>query len=164
MAAEAPVKEPWPDGNDGSAVVHHVDRQMMVTLRQTLFLWSPAHREWNAVSRSPTPPPAGRRTGTTAFRQTRLGTPLGHRNVTRSFDRWRARAGVPHLPIHDLRHTHASLLIASGPDPRLVAERLGHASVAFTLQTHGHLWPGRQEPVLAHLPALVGGPQCERPP
>lgn len=97
-------------------------------------------------------------------RQTRLGTPLGHRNVTRSFDRWRARAGVPHLPIHDLRHTHASLLIASGPDPRLVAVRLGHASVAFTLQTYGHLWPGRQEPVLAHLPALVGGPQCERPP
>ena len=68
MAAEAPVKEPWPDGNDGPAVVHHVDRQMMmVTLRQTLFLWSPAHREWNAVSRSPTPPPVGRRTGTTAW-------------------------------------------------------------------------------------------------
>lgn len=95
--------------------------------------------------------------------QTRLGTPLGHRNVARSFDRLQAQAGVSRLRIHDLRHTHASLLIASGADPRLVAERLGHGSVAFTLQTYGHLWPGRQEAVLAHLPPLAGGPPPDRP-
>jgi integrase len=86
--------------------------------------------------------------------QTQVGTPFLHRNVARLFQTLQRQAGVPIIPFHALRHTHASLLIAHGADPKLVSERLGHASVAFTLQIYGHLWPGRQREVLAHLPRL----------
>ncbi|MFU8842139.1 MAG: tyrosine-type recombinase/integrase, partial [Nitriliruptoraceae bacterium] len=43
---------------------------------------------------------------------------------------------------HDLRHTHASL--AAGVNPKVVSERLGHSSVAFTLDTYAHVMPGMQ--------------------
>lgn len=46
---------------------------------------------------------------------------------------------------HDLRHFHASLLIADGLSPRAVADRLGHADVAETLRTYAHLWPSDQQ-------------------
>jgi len=86
--------------------------------------------------------------------QTRVGTPFRHRNVVRLLRRLERAAGVPPIRFHDLRHTHASLLIAHGADPRLVADRLGHAQVAFTLQVYSHLWPNRQADLLRHLPAF----------
>jgi len=43
--------------------------------------------------------------------------------------------------LHDLRHTSASLLLASGADPKLISSRLGHSSVAFTMDTYAHLMP-----------------------
>ena len=43
-----------------------------------------------------------------------------------------------------MRHTHASILIASGVDIKTVSARLGHASASFTLDTYGHLLPGNQ--------------------
>jgi len=43
-----------------------------------------------------------------------------------------------------MRHTHCSLLIASGLDIKTVSARMGHASTAFTLDTYGHLLPGNQ--------------------
>jgi len=43
-----------------------------------------------------------------------------------------------------LRHTHATQLLATGTNPRVVSERLGHANVAFTLQVYGHVLPGQQ--------------------
>jgi integrase len=46
---------------------------------------------------------------------------------------------------HELRHTHASLLLQAGEHAKVVSERLGHSSVAFTLDTYGHLMPGMEE-------------------
>jgi site-specific recombinase XerD len=43
------------------------------------------------------------------------------------------------MRIHDLRHSAAAILIAQGVDARSISELLGHTSVAFTLQTYGHL-------------------------
>ena len=43
------------------------------------------------------------------------------------------------MRIHDLRHSAAAILIAQGVDARSISELLGHSSVAFTLQTYGHL-------------------------
>jgi integrase len=88
--------------------------------------------------------------------QTAVGTAFRHRNTNRLLLQLQRQAGVAPIRFHDLRHTHASLLIAAGADPRLVAERLGHTQVAFTLQVYGHLWPGRQAEVLTGLPALDG--------
>ncbi|MEX2621576.1 MAG: site-specific integrase [Egibacteraceae bacterium] len=52
--------------------------------------------------------------------------------------------GLPKIRLHDLRHTHASLLLARSAHPKIVSERLGHHSVAFTLDTYAHVMPGMQ--------------------
>lgn len=44
--------------------------------------------------------------------------------------------------LYDLRHTHASLLIAEGVHPKKIAERLGHASIKLTMDLYGHLFEG----------------------
>ncbi len=49
------------------------------------------------------------------------------------------------MRLHDLRHAHASHLIADAVSPKVVQERLGHSSVQFTLQVYGHLLPGQQQ-------------------
>jgi integrase len=46
--------------------------------------------------------------------------------------------------LHDLRHTHATLLLKSGANPKVVSERLGHASAAFTMDVYSHVLPGLQ--------------------
>lgn len=55
------------------------------------------------------------------------------------------KAGVPHVRLHDLRHTHASLMLKQGVHPKIVSERLGHSSVTITLDTYSHIMPGLQE-------------------
>ena len=55
------------------------------------------------------------------------------------------QAGLHHIRIHDLRHTHATLLLKAGVHPKIVSERLGHASVAVTLDLYSHVLPGLQE-------------------
>jgi integrase len=54
------------------------------------------------------------------------------------------RPGVRVIRLHDLRHTHASLLIAAGVPVKVVSERLGHASPTFTIETYQHVLPGMQ--------------------
>jgi integrase len=51
------------------------------------------------------------------------------------------RSGLDGLRIHDLRHTAVALWIAAGANPKEVAARAGHASVSFTLDRYGHLYP-----------------------
>ena len=60
-------------------------------------------------------------------------------------DRACAVAGVKRVRFHDLRHTHATLLLASGTNIKAVSARLGHSSVAFTLDVYGHVIPGMDE-------------------
>lgn len=64
-------------------------------------------------------------------------------------DMWVARRAVvgskPGEGWHQLRHYHASLLIAAGMSPVAVAARLGHASVTETMETYAHLWPTDDE-------------------
>jgi integrase len=54
-------------------------------------------------------------------------------------------AGVPEIRFHDLRHTHATLLLAAGEHVKVVSERLGHASVQITLNTYAHVLPTMQK-------------------
>ena len=51
------------------------------------------------------------------------------------------KAGLPRIRVHDLRHSHASLLIKIGFSAREIADRLGHESVKTTLDTYAHLYP-----------------------
>src|SRR5690349_7133701 len=60
---------------------------------------------------------------------TSTGSPISPRNFIRQFKKALSNAGLPDISVHDLRHSHASLLLASGVNPKLVQERLGHASI-----------------------------------
>ncbi|MCB0951168.1 MAG: site-specific integrase [Microthrixaceae bacterium] len=60
------------------------------------------------------------------------------------FDRTVARIKVPVISLHDLRHTHATLLLKAGVHVKVVSERLGHANVAFTMNVYQHILPGMQ--------------------
>jgi integrase len=68
------------------------------------------------------------------------GTPINSGNLVRFFQRLSRAAGVPVIRIHDLRHTHASLLAFKGVPATVIADRLGHTNVAFTLQTYTHVY------------------------
>ena len=48
------------------------------------------------------------------------------------------------IRVHDLRHSHASLLIEQGIQPNIVQERLGHEKIETTLRTYSHLYPNKQ--------------------
>jgi integrase len=61
----------------------------------------------------------------------------------------------PRIWLHDLRHTHASLLLAAGVHPKVVSERLGHASVAMTMDVYNHTIPALQESAAALFATLV---------
>jgi len=56
-----------------------------------------------------------------------------------------ARSGVEVIRLHDARHTHASLMLKVGTHPKIVQERLGHASIQITLDTYSHVAPGLQQ-------------------
>jgi integrase len=90
----------------------------------------------------------------------RDGAPVHPDTFSKLFDRLVARAGLPVLSLHDLRHTHATLLLAAGVPVKVVSERLGHASPAFTMATYQHLLPGMQAEAAATFARLVdeGGP------
>jgi integrase len=74
------------------------------------------------------------------------GGPLDTHNLTqRGFPRLLERAGLPRIRFHDLRHTAATLLLIKGVHPRLVADMLGHSTVAITLDTYSHVVEGLHE-------------------
>ena len=54
------------------------------------------------------------------------------------------RRGLPPIRFHDLRHAHATLMLLQGVHPKVVSERLGHASVGITLDTYSHVLPTMQ--------------------
>lgn len=73
------------------------------------------------------------------------GTPRTPSTVTQQFRRFASRAGLSGVRRHDLRHTHASLMLQQGTDIKTISTRLGHSSVAFTMDTYAHLLPGMQK-------------------
>lgn len=63
----------------------------------------------------------------------------------------------PAIRLHDLRHTHATLLLKTGVPVKVVSERLGHGSVMITLETYAHVMPGMQAEAAATFAALMAG-------
>lgn len=83
------------------------------------------------------------------------GAPWYPDGVSQVFDRLVSRLDVRRIRFHDLRHTHASHLLAAGVNAKVVSERLGHSSVSFTLDTYAHVMPGQQAEAAAAAAALV---------
>jgi site-specific recombinase XerC len=73
--------------------------------------------------------------------QARAGTPVDPRDDFREFRKLLARAGLPPVRLHDLRHTAASLLLAQNVPARVVMEILGHSQIALTMNTYSHVAP-----------------------
>jgi len=85
------------------------------------------------------------------------GGPLRKSNLTRrSFKPLLKRAGLRPIRFHDLRHTAASLMLAANVHPKIVQERLGHASIAMTLDVYPHLIPSLQREAAAKLDGILG--------
>jgi integrase len=88
---------------------------------------------------------------------TSKGTPINPNNVTRSFDRLVKLAGLPKIRVHDLRHTSATLLLKQGVPPKVVSERLGHATVSTTLDLYSHVLPDMQADAAKRITELFTG-------
>ena len=74
--------------------------------------------------------------------------------LPRALDKGANAAGLPHIRVHDLRHSHASLLIEQGFSPLVIKERLGHENIQTTLDTYSHLYPTKQSEIAERLEML----------
>jgi integrase len=84
------------------------------------------------------------------------GQPLQPNSLTHEFVRLSGKASdLPRIRFHDLRHTHATHLLASGVHPKVAQERLGHSSVVITLDLYSHVLPGMQEDAAAKVDAAI---------
>lgn len=72
------------------------------------------------------------------------GQPLMPQSLTHEFSRFIASTMLPRVRFHDLRHTHATQLLASGVHPKIAQERLGHANIGTTLDLYSRVMPGMQ--------------------
>ncbi len=91
-----------------------------------------------------------------------VGTPVESKKLHEAFTRICKRAGVPRIRPYDLRHTSASLLLAAGVHPKIVAERLGHANVNLTLSTYSHVLPGLQQDAAETLERMLRNAPARR--
>jgi len=81
--------------------------------------------------------------------------PLLPDTVTATWIKIVRRAGYPGVRFHDIRHSHASLLLTQGVHPKIVQERLGHSSIQITLDTYSHIMPGLQRAAADGFDALI---------
>lgn len=77
--------------------------------------------------------------------------PLRPQYIGDMLQRTAKKAGVKTIRVHDIRHSHASLLINLGANPLLVADRLGHESPDITLKTYSHLFPHSQHEIVSKI-------------
>jgi integrase len=90
---------------------------------------------------------------------TQKGNPVNPRMLYKAWTRLMSTLKVPEITFHDLRHTHASLLLKQGVHPKVVSERLGHSSITLTLDTYSHLLPNLQEQAAKGLDDLLSTKQ-----
>lgn len=89
------------------------------------------------------------------------GAPMHPDIFSQLFDRTVAKIDVPDISLHDLRHTHATLLLKAGVNVKVVSERLGHANVAFTMNVYQHVLPGMQAEAADTFSSLIRDQRCK---
>ncbi len=73
------------------------------------------------------------------------GNHINPNDLTKTFKSLREELGLPTVRLHDLRHTHATLLLQAGVHLKVVQERLGHSTIAITADTYSHVTAGMQK-------------------
>ena len=87
-----------------------------------------------------------------------VGRPIEATNLLdRSFRPLLARAGLPRVRFHDLRHTAATLLLGQGMHPKIVSDMLGHATIAVTLALYSHTTPAMHRQAALAMDAILRG-------
>jgi integrase len=85
---------------------------------------------------------------------------IPHNITKRSFKRYLVKAGLSRtVRFHDLRHTAATLLLASGVNVKVVSEMLGHSNVSITLRIYAHVLPHMQQSAVAAVDNLLASPE-----
>ena len=75
--------------------------------------------------------------------------------VSKVFPKLVKPQGLPHLPFHGLRHAHATLALGAGVNVKVISERLGHSSVAATMDIYSHVLPTMQRKAMDDLDNLL---------
>lgn len=83
------------------------------------------------------------------------GRPLHPERVSRWFAKLVRKTGAPPIRLHDLRHLHATLALAAGVAPRVLADRLGHSTTVVTTDTYQHVLPDLDHDAARRVAALV---------
>ncbi|MBB2964470.1 tyrosine-type recombinase/integrase [Methylobacterium sp. R2-1] len=84
------------------------------------------------------------------------GQPVPPNSLTHEFVWILAQAEtLPRIRVHDLRHSHATQMLANGIHPKIAQERLGHSSIAITPDLYSHVLPGMQEDAAAKVDAAL---------
>lgn len=81
--------------------------------------------------------------------------PLRDTSIENHNKKFAATAGLPHIRIHDFRHSHASVLVNNGINIQEVARRLGHSDIEMTWNTYSHLYPREEERAVEVLNQIV---------
>jgi integrase len=81
--------------------------------------------------------------------------PWPPRNLSGAFVKFIVSSGLPRVRLHDLRHSHATHLLAANVHPKIVQERLGHANIATTMDLYTHVMPGMQDEAASRVDAAL---------
>ena len=90
------------------------------------------------------------------------GTPLKPNSLTHAFTTFVEARGLKRVRLHDLRHSHATHMLAAGVHPKIASERLGHSKVGITLDLYSHVLPGMQAEAAIQVDALISGALLQR--
>lgn len=83
------------------------------------------------------------------------GSPLKPVSLTHEWTRLLAKTCLPKIRFHDLRHSHATQLLAAGVHPKIASERLGHSTIGITLDLYSHVMPGMQANAAEQVDAAI---------
>ncbi|NSZ19334.1 tyrosine-type recombinase/integrase [Agrobacterium vitis] len=98
----------------------------------------------------------GTRPGTDSFVIAQIdGSPLKPVSLTHEWTRLLAKTSLPRIRFHDLRHSHATQLLAAGVHPKIASERLGHSTIGITLDLYSHVMPGMQANAAEQVDAAI---------
>ena len=86
------------------------------------------------------------------------GEPIHPQTYSQAFERIVAKGKLPAIRLHDLRHTHATIALRAGVPSKVISERLGHESPAFTLKQYAHVIPGMQAEAATLVADLISKP------
>ena len=85
------------------------------------------------------------------------GSPIHPQRISAWFLQHTRAAGLPRIRLHDVRHSYATAALAAGVPPKVISQRLGHATIAITMDTYSHVIPGLDEHAAETVARLILG-------